>query len=143
MYPYNYVRQTDAGPNPIIISVERTAFQNCNFRKAVWTGKHLQMTVMSILPEDEIGFEMHENTDQLIRIEEGSALVQINDCKGQRDFQQSANKGDAIFIPAGTWHNVINTGRCPLKVTSVYAPPNHPKGTVHVTKEDAQESEAY
>lgn len=135
------VGRTDPGPNPYVINIEQTAMQNPNFRTAVWTGCHLQMTVMCIQPCGEIGFEIHPDTDQLIRVEQGTAAVKIGECKNQPDFQQNMCKGDAVFIPAGTWHNIVNTGRKVLKVSSVYAPPNHRRGTVHPTKADAEREE--
>ncbi|MCI6733313.1 MAG: cupin domain-containing protein [Lachnospiraceae bacterium] len=97
------------------------------------------MTLMCILPGGDIGLEIHEDTDQYIRIEMGRALVRMGTCKNQMDFQQNLFRGDGIFIPAGTWHNIINTGRNSLKVSSIYAPPHHPYGTVHRTKKDAEE----
>ena len=100
---------------------------------------HLQMTLMCIPPGGDIGLEIHEDTDQYIRIEMGRALVRMGTCKNQMDFQQNLFRGDGIFIPAGTWHNIINTGRNSLKVSSIYAPPHHPYGTVHRTKKDAEE----
>ena len=132
---------TDHGPNPYVINMEQTAIQNQNFRTAVWTGCHLQMTVMCIPPCGEIGFEIHPNTDQLIIVEQGTAVVKIGKCENQMDFQQNICKGDAVFIPAGTGHNVVNIGRNALKVSSVYAPPNHRRGTVHLTKANAEMEE--
>lgn len=133
--------QADHGPNPYVTNIEETAIQNQNFRTAVWTGCHLQMTVMSIPPCGEIGREVHSNTDQLIRVEQGTAVVKIGECANHPDFQQNMCQGDAVFIPAGTWHNIVNIGRNALKVSSVYAPPNHRRGTVHCTKEDAEREE--
>lgn len=135
------VGQTDPGPNPYVINIEQTAMQNRNFRTAVWTGCHLQVTVMCIPPCGEIGLEIHPDTDQLIRVEQGTAVVKMGECKNQPDFQQNICKGDVVFIPAGTWHNIVNTGRNALKVSSVYAPPNHRRGTVHLTKADAEREE--
>lgn len=129
--------QIDYGPNPYVINIGQAALQNPNFRTAVWTGCHLQMTVMCIPPCGEIGLEVHGDTDQLIRVEQGTAAVKIGKCAEKADYQQNICKGDVVFIPAGTWHNVVNTGRNALKVSSVYAPPNHPRGTVHFTKDDA------
>ncbi len=133
--------QADHGPNPYVTNIEETAIQNQNFRTTVWTGCHLQMTVMSIPPCGEIGREVHSNTDQLIRVEQGTAVVKIGECANHPDFQQNMCQGDAVFIPAGTWHNIVNSGRNTLKVSSVYAPPNHRRGTVHFTKEDAEREE--
>ena len=131
----------DKGPDPYATNIERLAMRNQNFRAAVWTGCHLQMTAMSILPCDDIGLEMHEETDQFIRIEKGVAVVEMGNCKREPDFRQKLCEGDSIFVPAGTWHNIINIGRIPLKISSIYAPPNHKKGTVHPTKADAKYEE--
>lgn len=135
------VSRTDHGPNPCVIDIKQTAIQNKNFRTAVWTGCHLQMTVMCIPPGGEIGLEVHPDTDQLIRVEQGTAVVKFGKCVNKSDSQQNICKGDAVFVPAGTWHNVVNTGRNALKVSSVYAPPNHRRGTVHHTKVDAEKEE--
>lgn len=122
----------DYGPNPYVANIERMTMQNENFRTAVWTGCHMQMTLMCIPPCSEIGLENHEDTDQFIRVEQGRAVVKIG------RFEETMCTGDAVFVPAGTWHNIINIGRGSLKVSSVYAPPKHPRGTVHHTKEDAE-----
>lgn len=96
------VGRTDSGPNPYVINIEQTAMQNQNFRTAVRTGCHLQVTVMCIPPCGEIGLEIHQDTDQLIGVEQGTALVKIGECKNQSDFQQNICKEDIVFIPAGT-----------------------------------------
>lgn len=131
----------DWGPNPCVMDVERSSMQNKNFRTAIWTGSHMQMTVMCIPMYGEIGLEMHEDTDQFIRVEQGNAVVKMGTCRRQQEFQREIGRGDVVFVPAGTWHNITNVGRCPLKVSSIYAPPNHPRGTVHRTKEEAEREE--
>ena len=137
----HYTRQTDYGQKPDVVNVEQMSLQNRYFRSTVWTGRQLQMTVMCIPPCGEIGFEIHEETDQFIRVEQGCAVVKMGECKRQLDFQQNMCRGDAVFVPAGTWHNVVNTGRIPLKVSVIYAPPNHPQGTIHISKADADREE--
>lgn len=134
-------RQTDNGPEPYVVNMEQIAVQNQNFRTAVWTGQNLQMTHMCIPPCGEIGLEIHTETEQFIRVEQGKAVVKMGKCKTQLNFQRNICKGDGVFIPAGTWHNIVNTGMNSLKLSSVYAPPNHPKGTIHYTKEDAEREE--
>lgn len=131
----------DFGPNPYILNVPQSTMENENFRTTVWTGCHLQMTLMCIPVQGDIGLEIHEDTDQVIRVEQGRAVVKMGTCRRQLEYQREVREGDTVFVPAGTWHNVINVGRCPLKVSSTYAPPNHPRGTIHRTKQDAQREE--
>ena len=131
---YGSYAAADQGPLPMALDVAQAARQNNNFRIAVWTGVHMQMTLMAIPPCGEVGLELHPDTDQFIRIEQGKALVKMGECKDALNYLQNAGCGDAIFIPAGTWHNIINTGTEPLKLYSVYAPPHHPRGTVQPVK---------
>ena len=139
----NCKRQMDFGSNPYVVNVGQLAKQNMNFRIAVWTGHHLQMTVMCIPPCEEIGVEVHPETDQFIRVEQGNGLAQIGKNKNQLDFQQRIGVGDGVFVPAGCWHNVVNVGREPLKLSTIYAPPKHPKGIIHPTKQDAEKEDGY
>ena len=131
--------ETDHGPKPYAANIMHTARQNHNFRTAFWSGCHLQMTLMCIPVCGYIGVEMHSDTDQFIRVEEGQAIVRMGTCKDKLDFHYRLGVGDAVFVPSGTWHNVSNTGNCPLKLSSLYAPPKHPRGTIHHTKADAEE----
>ncbi|WP_025682273.1 MULTISPECIES: cupin domain-containing protein [Paenibacillus] len=137
-YPY---KSTDYGQRPFVVNIDQATKQNNTYRTALWTGKHLQVTLMSINVGDDIGLEVHPTTDQFIRIEEGQGLVQMGESKDNLNFQAMACGGYAIMIPAGTWHNVTNTGNTPLKIYVIYAPPEHPYGTVHVTKADAMSAE--
>lgn len=131
----------DYGGCPYVTNIPYSAACNTNFRTAIWTGNYQQMTLMHLPPHAEIGEEMHGDTDQLLRVEQGCGMVKMGACRGQLDTQYRVRLGDVIFVPAGTWHNVINIGRMPLKISSVYAPPNHQKGTVHRTKKDAELAE--
>ncbi len=131
----------DYGPNPFVVNIEDATEENDNFRLALWTGKHLQVTLMSLKVGEDIGLEVHPNLDQFIRIEEGQGLVRMGDSKDKLDFQAMVRDGFIIVIPAGKWHNLINTGNRPLKLYSIYAPPQHPFGTVHATKADAEAAE--
>ncbi|WP_301292575.1 cupin domain-containing protein [Paenibacillus tyrfis] len=124
----------DHGARPYVVNIDKVTKQNNTYRTAIWTGKHFQVTVMSINVRDDIGLEVHPHTDQFIRIEEGQGLVQMGDTKDRLNFQEKAYDGYAIMIPAGKWHNVINTGNKPLKIYVIYAPPHHPYGTVQQTK---------
>ena len=129
----------DYGPNPFVINIEEAAKQNNYFRIALWTGKHMQLTLMSINVGEDIGLEIHPDVDQFFRIEQGQGLVKMGDRKDRLDFQANVQDDYAIIVPAGKWHNLINTGNVPLKLYSIYAPPQHPFGTVHKTKADAEE----
>lgn len=133
----------DYGPMPFVLNIEEAAIRNDNFRLTLWTGKHLQLTLMSIRVGEDIGLEMHPDVDQFIRIEQGQGIVKMGNRKNNLNFQSRFSEDDAIFIPAGKWHNVINTGCVPIKLYSIYAPPEHPHGTVHQTKEDAEEHHHY
>ncbi|MBQ8359846.1 MAG: cupin domain-containing protein [Oscillospiraceae bacterium] len=133
--------KTDHSPKPFVTNIMREARKNQNFRTALWTGCHLQMTLMCIPVCSDIGVENHPETDQVIRVEEGQALVCMGSSKERLDSKHQLRTGDAVFLPCGTWHNIINTGNCPLKLSSIYAPPNHPRGTVHRTKADAEYKE--
>jgi mannose-6-phosphate isomerase-like protein (cupin superfamily) len=132
----------DYGPEPFVTDIEEATKRNRNFRTALWTGNHLQLTLMSIPEGESIGLERHENVDQFIRIEEGRGLVRMGPSPDRLDFQRAVEEDDVILIPAGIWHNVINTGPGPLKLYSIYAPPEHPRGTIHVTKQEAVAAEA-
>lgn len=111
--------------------IEELTEDNSNFRRVVYTGKHLQLVLMSLLPGEEIGAEVHADHDQFFRVEKGKGEVEID---GQRTPIRS---DDAVIVPAGARHNVINTGSKPLKFYTLYGPPDHKEGVVHATKADA------
>jgi mannose-6-phosphate isomerase-like protein (cupin superfamily) len=112
--------------------------ENECFRRVLFTGKHVQLVVMCLEPGEEIGDEVHQDVDQVFRIEQGEARFVFNE--GQ---DRPAGDGDVVVVPAGTYHNVINTSKtAPLKLSTLYAPPNHPEGTVHKTKAEADAAEA-
>ncbi|WP_421617924.1 cupin domain-containing protein [Brevibacillus sp. TJ4] len=142
--PNGTIALQDYGTRPFVVNIHQASEQNNNYRTALWTGKYLQVTLMSIRVGEDIGLEVHPTTDQFIRIEQGQGLVQMGDSRHNLDFQVMAYEDYAILIPAGKWHNVTNTGNRPLKVSVIYAPPEHPFGTVHETKAIAQRtSEVY
>ncbi|RWZ55184.1 cupin domain-containing protein [Halobacillus fulvus] len=134
---YRQMELKDYGPNPLVININAATKQNDTFRTALWTGTHLQVTLMSIQPGEDIGVEMHPDVDQFIRVEQGQGVFRTGSSKDQLKYEAPVMDDFAVLIPAGTWHNVINTGNTPMKVYSIYAPPNHPFGTVHTTKADA------
>ena len=132
----------DYGAEPTVLDIEAYTMSNENFRTALWTGTNLQVTLMSIPAGGEVGLEQHPDIDQFLRIEDGEATVMMGDTKESLTFIQTAEKDFAIIVPAGKWHNIINTGDKPLKLYSIYAPVEHPHGTVHKTFEEAEEAEA-
>lgn len=127
----------DYGCEPFIFNINHATNMNENFRTTLWTGGDMQLTLMSIPCGSDIGVEIHEDVDQFIRIESGRAKVYMGNCQGNLHEMACVDGNYAILIPAGTWHNIVNVGKCPLKLYSLYAPPKHPFGTVHRTKEDA------
>ncbi len=129
---------TDLGAEPLVINIDSASKDNQYFRSILWTGNHLQVSLMSIETGSEIGSEVHVDTDQFIRIESGRAKVLIGNSAEEFYYQRIIDENYAVIIPAGTWHNIVNIGASPLKLYSIYAPPHHPAGTVHITKEDAK-----
>ncbi|WP_299093940.1 cupin domain-containing protein [uncultured Metabacillus sp.] len=133
----NKIKLKDYGRNPFVVNINEATKQNNTYRTALWTGTYLQVTLMSLGVGEDIGLEMHPNVDQFLRIEQGQGIVQMGKNKDHLNFKRNVFDDSAIFIPAGTWHNLTNTGNIPLKLYSIYAPPNHPFGTIHMTKADA------
>ena len=117
--------------------IEKTTEKNKYFRQVLYTGKHLQLVVMCLQPAEEIGNEVHPDVDQFFRIEEGEARFIF---EGKE--KHVVHAGEAVVVPAGTYHNVVNTSVTkPLKLYTIYTPPNHPEGTVHKTKAEAEAAE--
>ncbi len=116
--------------------IEEETLANNNFRKVLFTGKFSQLVVMSLKAGEDIGKEVHSNVDQFFRFEAGEGKVVI----GEQEYQ--VKDGDAVVVPAGAEHNVINTGGEDLKLYTIYSPANHPEGTVHVTHAEAMAAEA-
>jgi mannose-6-phosphate isomerase-like protein (cupin superfamily) len=121
---------------PYIKNIEEETLGNEYFRKEVFTGKFLQMTLMTLQPGEDIGAEVHPNIDQFLRIEQGSGKALV----GETEYDVSDDW--AIIIPAGMNHNVTNTGDVPMKLYSIYTPPEHPAGTIHKDKAEAMAAEA-
>jgi mannose-6-phosphate isomerase-like protein (cupin superfamily) len=118
--------------------IEKQTLNNTYFRQVLFTGKHAQLVVMCLQPGEEIGDEVHPNVDQFFRIEEGEARFVLN----EKEYRE-ARDGDAVVVTAGTYHNVINTSKTKqLKLYTIYSPPNHPDGTVHKTKAEADAAQA-
>ena len=124
----------DYGPNPLITNIEYMTKQNTCFRRVLWTGTHMQLTLMTLNPGESIGLETHPNLDQFIRVEVGVGCVEMGSNQNDLSICQRVIDGFSIIIPAGTWHNLTNIGFCPLKLYSIYTPPEHDFATVHKTK---------
>ncbi len=131
----------DYGCEPFIFNINHATGMNENFRTTLWTGQGLQLTLMSIPVCGDIGVEMHPDVDQFIRVESGRAKVYMGTYRNNLQEKACVDGNYAMLIPAGTWHNIVNVGNRPLKLYSIYAPPQHPFDTVHRTKEDAEHEE--
>jgi mannose-6-phosphate isomerase-like protein (cupin superfamily) len=132
---------SDAGPEPFVANIETATIENDNYRTTLWTGSNIQMTLMSIEPGHDIGLEVHDDGDQFLRVEAGTARVQMGPTRDDLVFDREVGDDWVILVPAGTWHNVTNIGDGPLKVYAIYGPPEHPHGTLHPTKADADADE--
>lgn len=121
--------------------IEQQTLDNATFRTVLFTGEHTQLTVMRIAPGEDIGREAHPDRDQFLRIEQGKARIELGATEDAIDETYDVEDDWAAIVPAGVWHNVVNTGDGDLKVYSLYSPPEHPDGTVHRTKAEAEEAE--
>jgi len=131
----------DRGNAPFVTDIETATLENTRYRTTLWTGTHLQLTVMHIEPGHDIGLEVHGHGDQFLRVETGQARVQMGPTEDDLPFDVEVSDDWAILVPEGTWHNVTNVGETPLKVYAIYGPPEHPHGTAHDTKAEADADE--
>ena len=132
---------TDPGPKPHVFDIEKATTGNDTYRTVAWTGRYLQVTLMSIPVGESIGLEVHPETDQFLRLEAGKGRCVMGPSEKDLPFQEDVEDDWAIQVPAGTWHDVINTGEEPLKLYVVYAPVHHAQGIVQQTAEDAEQDE--
>lgn len=133
------VEMKDFGAEPFVFDIEAYTLQNETYRTGIWTGKYMQMTVMSLKPGEDIGLELHTDIDQFIRVEKGKGTVYMGDTQDNLNFTREVKEDFAFFIPAGKWHNLVNDSDETLKLYSIYAPVEHPHSTVHATKADGGE----
>lgn len=118
-------------------NIEKETEKNKFFRKVLYTGKYAQLVVMCLQGGEEIGNEVHNDVDQFFRIEEGAATFVFNNTE-----KHHVEEDEAVVVPAGTWHNVINASASkPLQLYTIYSPPEHPDGTIHKTKAEAEAAE--
>ncbi|HSL24856.1 MAG TPA: cupin domain-containing protein [Acidimicrobiia bacterium] len=118
-------------------NITKVSLDNTNFRTVVYTGQHTQLTLMRLTPGEEIGWESHGDLDQFLRLEQGRARVEFGRSKDAIDETHEVEDDWAFIVPAGVWHNVVNIGTEDVKLYSLYSPPQHPDGTVHRTRADA------
>lgn len=119
-----------------VVNIEQRSLQNTYFREVLFTASRVQLVVMSLEPGEDIGLETHDDVDQFIRVEAGTGKAILN---GE---EHNLEDGSAVVIPAGTEHNIVNSSQTePLKLYTIYSPPEHPDGTIHKTKSEAVEYE--
>ncbi|MBP7965430.1 MAG: cupin domain-containing protein [Paludibacteraceae bacterium] len=127
----------DFGNDPFVFNIEDYTKENETYRTPLWTGEFMQLTVMNLLPGEDIGLEVHMDHDQFIRVEEGEGIVHMGDAETDLSYERKIEDDFAILIPAGKWHNVINNSDKPLKLYSIYAPKEHKFNTVHKTRAES------
>lgn len=132
---------TDNGPRPNAFNIEAETRANTNYRTVAWTGKYLQVTLMSIPAGESIGLEVHPETDQFLRLDAGKGRCVMGPAEDDLTFEQEVTDGWSIQVPAGMWHDVINTGDEPLQIYAIYAPVHHAAGVVHETADDSERAE--
>jgi mannose-6-phosphate isomerase-like protein (cupin superfamily) len=121
--------------------IEALTLDNTTFRTVVYTGVHSQLTVMSVPPGGEVGWESHPQLDQFLRLEQGTARLDFGRTRDRVEESHDVEDDWAFIVPAGVWHNVVNTGDEDLRLYSVYSPPEHSDGTVHRTKAESDADE--
>jgi mannose-6-phosphate isomerase-like protein (cupin superfamily) len=131
-------RIKDIGPKPQAFDIESATKENTNYRSVAWSGRYLQVTLMSIPVGGDIGLEAHPETDQFLRLDAGSGRVQMGSTKDKLTFDKEVTNGWCILVPAGTWHNITNTGTTPMQVYTVYAPAHHAPNKVQPTAAAAE-----
>ena len=132
----------DIGPRPHAFDIEDATAHNETYRTVAWTGRYLQVTLMTIPAGESIGLESHPSTDQFLRLDSGHGRAVMGPAKDQLDFAQDVTDGWSIQVPAGTWHDVINVGDEPLRLYTVYAPTHPAPGAVQKTATDAAHDES-
>jgi mannose-6-phosphate isomerase-like protein (cupin superfamily) len=131
-------RIKDIGPQPYSFDLERATKANSKYRSVAWSGRYLQVTLMSIPVRGDIGLEAHPQTDQFLRLDAGRGLVQMGAAKDKLTFEREVSNGWCALVPAGTWHNITNTGTTPMQVYAIYAPAHHAPDKVQATAAAAE-----
>jgi len=123
----------DMGPKPQSFDIDHATKENRNYRSVAWSGRYLQVTLMSIPVGGDIGLEAHPETDQFLRLDAGRGRVQMGAAKNELDFEKEVSDGWCVLVPAGIWHNITNIGATPMQVYTIYAPAHHKHGKVQAT----------
>jgi mannose-6-phosphate isomerase-like protein (cupin superfamily) len=123
----------DVGPEPHSFDIETATKANLDYRTVAWSGRYLQVTLMSIPVGGDIGLEAHPETDQFLRLDAGQGHVQMGPAKNDMSFEKDVSVGWCVLVPAGTWHNITNIGTTPMQVYAIYAPAHHKPGKVQAT----------
>ena len=131
----------DLGPKQDSFDLERATVENGEYRRIAWSGRFLQVSLMSIEPGSSIGLEVHPETDQFIRLDAGQGVAKMGPSEDQLDWEQAVSDGWCVMVPAGMWHDIVNTGDDPMHLYTVYAPVHHAAGIVHPTSDDAERAE--
>ena len=131
----------DIGPAPSSFDLETATRDNTDYRSVAWSGRYLQVTLMSIPVGQSIGLEMHADTDQFLRLDAGQGKAVMGPAKDRLEFEKDVSDGWCVLVPAGMWHDVINTGDVPMRLYAIYAPVHHAAGKVHVDAEAAERDE--
>ena len=132
---------SDIGPRPNAFDIETATRQNTNYRSVAWTGRYLQVTLMSIPPGESIGLEAHPDTDQFLRLDAGQGRVTMGPAEDDLPFTQDVEDGWCVTVPAGTWHDIINTGDEDMRLYAIYSPVHHAAGIVQPTADQAERDE--
>lgn len=131
-------RIKDIGPEPQSFDMERASKDNTDYRSVAWSGRHLQVTLMSIPVGGDVGLEAHPETDQFLRLDAGHGRVQMGPAKDELTFDEDVSDGWCVLVPAGTWHNITNIGAAPMQIYAIYAPAHHAPDTVQATMAAAE-----
>ena len=135
-------RVRDIGPEPQSFDIDRATKENTNYRSVAWSGRYLQVTLMSIPVGGDIGLEAHPETDQFLRLDAGRGRVQMGSAKDKLTFDKDVSDGWCVLVPAGTWHNIKNTGTSPMQVYAIYAPAHHTPDKVQASAAVAEADKA-
>ena len=127
----------DIGPQPNAFNLEQETRDNQNYRTVAWSGRYLQVTLMSIPVGTDIGLEAHPDTDQFLRLDAGRGRVRMGNARDKLTFDEVVSDGWCVLVPAGTWHDITNVGDVPMQVYAIYAPAHHQPGKIHETALEA------